>query len=321
LLLVFLALNLALGSVRVPWRELAAVLASRGDAGAAARMLWEIRFPRALAGAFGGASLAASGLLLQIFFRNPIVDPFILGISSGATLAVGAVLLAGVVVGRTAVSPYLMNLAALAGAAMVLVLVVAVAGRVRNAVTLLLVGLMIGYLCSAGSSILVAVAEKEKVHAFVLWTLGSFSGFTWDEVTIVAPCASGLIGGVYLLCKPLNALLMGEDYARSLGVNLRAVRVVLVLLASSLAAIVTAFAGPVGFVGLAAPHLARLLLGTADNRHLIPAATLVGGVITSGCDLVARLILSPVELPLSAVTALFGAPLVISFLRRRRVGM
>jgi len=321
LLLVFLALNLALGSVRVPWRELAAVLASRGDTGAAARMLWEIRFPRALAGAFGGASLAASGLLLQIFFRNPIVDPFILGISSGATLAVGAVLLAGVVVGRTAVSPYLMNLAALAGAAMVLVLVVAVAGRVRNAVTLLLVGLMIGYLCSAGSNILVAVAEKEKVHAFVLWTLGSFSGFTWDEVTIVALCASGLIGGVYLLCKPLNALLMGEDYARSLGVNLRAVRVVLVLLASSLAAIVTAFAGPVGFVGLAAPHLARLLLGTADNRYLIPAATLVGGVITSGCDLVARLILSPVELPLSAVTALFGAPLVISFLRRRRVGM
>ena len=114
---------------------------------------------------------------------------------------------------------------------------------------------------------------------------------------------------------------MGEDYARSLGVNLRALRVVLVLLASSLAAIVTAFAGPVGFVGLAAPHLARLLLGTADNRYLIPAATLVGGVITSGCDLVARLILSPVELPLSAVTALFGAPLVISFLRRRRVGM
>jgi iron complex transport system permease protein len=319
--LVFLALNLALGSVKLPWRELAAALASRGSAEGAAQMLWEIRFPRAVAAAFGGASLAVGGLLLQIFFRNPIVDPFVLGISSGATLAVGAVLLAGLAVGKGAVSPYLMNLAALAGAALVLVLVVAVAGRVRSAVTLLLVGLMIGYLCSAGSNILVAVAEKEKVHAFVLWTLGSFSGFTWDEVGILAVCATGLIGGAYLLCKPLNALLLGEDYARSLGVNLRTARVLLVLLASGLAAIVTAFAGPVGFVGLAAPHLARLLLGTADNRYLIPAAALVGAVITGGCDLVARLILSPVELPLSAVTALFGAPLVISLLLRRRVGM
>jgi iron complex transport system permease protein len=321
MLLVSLGLNVALGSVKVPWKELVAVLASRGSAEGAAKVLWEIRLPRALAAAFGGAALAASGLLLQIFFRNPIVDPFVLGISSGATLAVAAVLMAGLSLGGGAVSPWLLHSAALLGATAVLGVVVAVAGRVKSAVTLLLIGLMIGYLCSAGSNILIAVAEKEKVHAFVLWTLGSFSGFRWEEVSLVAGSTTALLAGAYLLCKPLNALLLGEEYARSMGVNLRAVRVLLVLLASSLAAIVTAFAGPVAFVGLAAPHLARLMLGTSDNRYLIPAAALMGAIVTSACDLVARLSLSPVELPLSAVTALFGAPLVITFLLRRRTTM
>jgi len=274
-----------------------------------------------LAAIFGGAALAVSGLLLQIFFRNPIVDPYVLGVSSGATLIVATLMLTGFTMGIGAVPPFFLSFAALAGALGVMMLIVAISSRVKHVVTLLVIGLMIGYLCSAVSNILVAFAEKENLHNFVLWTLGSFSGFGWDKVAILATAGGALLGAAYLLCKPLNALLLGEDYARSMGVNIKKLRMVIVLISSALTALVTAFAGPVAFIGLAGPHLARLTLGTSDNKILIPATILLGAMVTTLCDLLARITFSPVELPISAVTSLIGAPIVIGLLIRRRTSL
>jgi iron complex transport system permease protein len=195
-----------------------------------------------------------------------------------------------------------------------MLIVIAVASKVRDVITLLGIGLMTGYVASALSSFLIAFAQAQDVHRFVFWTMGSFSGYRWEEVRVTAIAVVGLMAASYLLAKPLNAFLLGEDYARSMGVNIRVFRYAVIFLSCALAAVVTAFAGPVAFVGLAVPHLARLSLGTSDNRVLIPASILAGAMVTSLCDLLARLLFAPVELPVSATTALFGAPMVIIFL-------
>ncbi|HAF17102.1 MAG TPA: iron ABC transporter permease [Peptococcaceae bacterium] len=320
LLFLFLILNITLGSVKIPLEEVWKSFMHKGDP-VFQTVVLQIRFPRALAAVFGGAALAISGLLLQIFFRNPIADPYVLGVSSGATLFVAIITLSGFAMGRESVSPLLLSTAALVGALGVVALVVFLAGQVKNVVTLLVVGLMIGFMCSAGTSFLIAFAEKERVHSFMLWTLGSFSGFCWDRVAIMAIGGTVLLIASYLLCKPLNALLLGEDYAQSMGVNIKALRLAIVTISSALTALVTAFTGPVAFIGLAGPHLARLTLGTSDNKILIPATILIGALVTTLCDLVARLAFSPVELPISAVTSLFGAPIVIVLLLKRKTSL
>lgn len=321
-LLVFsLILSIALGSVSIPLKDLCQVLFGQGNNSVDKTVIWDIRLPRALAAVFGGAALAVSGLLLQIFFRNPIVDPYVLGVSSGATLVVALFMLTGLSMGMGSVSPFFLTVAALIGALGVVVLVMTIANRVKNVVTLLVIGLMIGYFCSAVVNILMTFAEKENLHNFILWTLGSFSGFGWVEVEILALAGGALLGAAYLLCKPLNALLLGEDYAQSMGVNIKKLRISTVLISSALTALVTAFAGPVAFIGLASPHLARLMLGTSDNKILIPATILLGATVTTLCDLLARISFSPVELPISAVTSLLGAPIVISLLMKRRTSL
>jgi len=297
------------------------LLEGPGGKGVNTDVIWEIRFPRALGAIFGGASLATSGLLLQVFFRNPIVEPYVLGVSSGATLMVAVTVLTGLSLGMIRFSPLFLSVAALIGALGVMLLVIILAARVQNVITLLVTGLMMGYLCSAITTILLALAEKERLHGFVLWTLGSFSGFTWQQVYLLVMVAVPLLAFSFFLGKPLNAFLLGENYARSMGVNIKALRVAIVVLASSLTATVTAFAGPVAFIGLAVPHLARLLLGSSDNRILLPAVVLLGAIVTSLCDLLARSILSPVELPVSALTSFFGAPLVVSLLLKRRTAL
>ncbi len=317
LLIFFLVLNITQGSVNIPVSEVWKSFLQKGDP-VYQTVVMQIRFPRALAAIFGGAALAVSGLLLQIFFRNPIADPYVLGVSSGATLLVAIVTLTGHTVGMKLVSPFITSFAALCGALGVVALVVALANKIKNVVTLLVVGLMVGFMCSAGTNFLIAFAEKEQVHSFMLWTLGSFSGFSWDKVFVLVIGGTVLLIIAYLLCKPLNALLLGEDYARSMGVNIKTLRIGIVTISSALTALVTAFAGPVAFIGLAGPHLARLILGASDNRVLIPAAVLIGALVTILCDLVARLAFSPVELPISAVTSLFGAPIVIFLLLKRK---
>lgn len=314
-----LVLSLGWGSVWVPpGKVLAALLHPLREGGIAEAVVVKIRLPRVLGAFLGGASLGVSGLLLQVFFRNPIVSPYVLGVSSGASLAVGIAALGGALAGA-ALAPPQMALAAFAGAFFVTTGVAALAPRVQSVVTLLVIGLMFGYLASAATSILLAFAEKERVHGFFLWTLGSFSGFGWGEVAVLAVaglplCLVSLVAG-----KALNAYQSGEEYALSVGVNVRRLRAAIVLLASALAGLVTAFAGPVAFVGLAVPHLGRLVLRTADNRVLVPAVVLLGAVVTGLCDLLARQVFSPVELPITAVTSFFGAPLVVGFLLKRKV--
>jgi iron complex transport system permease protein len=317
LALLCLFLNVRIGSQSYGTGQIWDALLRPGATNDIGFIVWNIRLPRAIAAVLGGAYLAVSGLLLQVYFRNPIVGPFILGISSGATVAVSFVMLTSVAMGLTFFAPFLTTLAGCVGAYVVVSIVVAIASRVKSGITLLIVGLMMGYLCGAVTSILTALAEKEKIKGFVLWQLGSFSGFKWVEIEIMLVAGGLLLAGALLISKPLNAFLLGEDYAASMGVDIKRFRVLILLFASSLAGLVTSLAGPVAFIGLAVPHMARLSFGTSDNRILIPGACLMGAVVTSLCDLIARMWLSPVELPLSAITAFFGAPIVIGLLMKR----
>lgn len=319
--LAAMAVNLASGSLDIPLRDLIGFFLGEHPDDPRSFVALNIRLPRVLAALWGGACLAVAGLLLQVYFRNPIVGPFILGISSGATLMVALVMLTTITLGMTALGPYLITLAAFIGSLGTLLLVVAIARRMRQGVMLLIIGLMIGYLTSSVTSLLVAFAEAERLKGFTLWTLGSFAGYRWQELHLVLILGSLLLLGVYALAKPLNAFLLGEDYAQTMGVNVRAFRMLIVLSSSALAGLVTATAGPVAFIGLAVPHMARLSLGTADNRLLVPASALMGALVTVLCDLLARSLFSPVETPLSAVTSFLGAPVVITLLLRRRTSL
>ena len=321
LTLAFVILNIGIGSVSFSPAEVWQAILHPQNSATIGSIVWKIRIPRAIAAILGGAYLATSGLLLQVYFRNPIVGPFILGISSGATVMVSLVMLTTLTVGMTVLSPFMTTVAAFIGAYGVMMIVVAVASKVKNGITLLIVGLMMGYLCHAVTSVLTALAEKEKIKGFVLWQLGSFSGFKWSEIGVMILCGGLILALVYFLSKPLNAFLLGETYAASMGVNIRRFRILILLCACALAGMITSVAGPVAFVGLAVPHMARLIFQTSDNRILIPGVCLVGALVTSLCDLIARMVLSPVELPLSAITAFFGAPVVIALLLKRSVKM
>jgi iron complex transport system permease protein len=313
--ILFFLLNIILGSVTIPLGDtVQSILGNQVSNDAYSAIVRDIRLPRALGAVLGGAALAVSGLLLQVYFRNPIVGPFVLGISSGASFTVALVMLGSYLIGATVVSSLTLSLSALVGALLVMFIVLAIANKVRDIITLLVIGLMTGYVASAASSFLVAFAQSENVYRFVIWTMGSFSGFLWNEVVILAVSCLVLLVFSYLIAKPLNAFLLGEDYARSMGINVKRFRFLVVFISCALAALVTAFAGPVAFIGMAVPHLARLSLGTSDNRFLIPASILAGAMLTSLCDLLARMLFAPVELPVSATTAIFGAPMVIFFL-------
>lgn len=312
---VFLTLNVALGSVNIPFTDTVKIIFGGNiDQSTFDSIVMNLRLPRALGALLSGGALAVAGLLLQVFFRNPIVDPFILGVSSGATFMVAIAMLGSYLLGATIVSSLTLSLSAFIGAVLVMLLVLLVASRVRDIVTLLVIGLMTGYVASALSSFLIAFAQSEDIHRFVIWTMGSFSGFQWEHVRWLTFVSVPLLVGSYLMSKQLNAFLLGENYAHSMGVNVRAFRYLIIFFACALAAIVTAFAGPVAFIGLAVPHLARLSLGSSDNRVLIPASILGGAMLISVCDLLSRMLFAPIELPVSATTAIFGAPLVIFFL-------
>mgnify|MGYP000871697746 CR=1 FL=1 len=319
LLILLFFLDISLGTIRISFNEVMSILlGSPSQNEAATSIVKEIRIPRAIGAIVGGAALSLAGLLMQIFFQNPIVDPFVLGISSGATLMVGIVTLTGMTLGLPTQSSYILVIAALMGASLVMLIVTGIASRVKNVTTLLVIGLMIGYLCSAIINILVAFAEKENIRNFVVWTMGSFSGFTWERVLILSVFTFSMLFLSFFISKPLNALLLGEGYAKTMGVRIRSFRLAIVSLSSLLTGVVTAFTGPVAFVGLAVPHIARLSFGTDDNRVLIPGAAILGATLTIFCDLFARLLLSPIELPISAVSSFVGAPVVVYLLMTRR---
>lgn len=316
-LIITFILCIILGSVDIKTIEVFQIIFSKDKkAFEHGAIIWNIRLPRVLATIIGGSALAISGLLLQVFFRNPIVEPYVLGISSGATLGVALVILGGLTFGAKSFSAYTIFFAALIGSLIVTFIVVLFAAKVKDITTLLVIGIMIGYIASAITRTLIAFADKEKLHGFTLWTMGSFSGFTWKNVKVLFMMGLPALIATIFIVKPLNAFLMGEEYAKSMGVNIKLFRIIIVLISSILTASVTAFSGPVAFIGLAVPHLSRLLFGRADNKVLVPGTILMGAVITSLCDLISRLIFAPVELPISAVTSLFGAPIVIVLILR-----
>ncbi|RLB87779.1 MAG: iron ABC transporter permease [Deltaproteobacteria bacterium] len=320
-LLVSVAVNIMVGTIDISFSELFKIIHAHDTTTTNGFIVWKIRIPRTIAAVLGGAYLSVSGLLLQVFFRNPIVGPFILGISSGAILMVSVVMLTTLSLGLTALAPFLTTISALAGAYAAMTIVLFIAAKVKNTITLLIAGLMMGYMCHAVTSVLVAFAKQEKLKMFVLWQLGSFSGFKWSEIQILFIFGGMILILVYALSKPLNAFLLGEAYASTMGVNIRVFRFFIIFCSCALAGIVTAAAGPVAFIGLAVPHMTRLCFVTSDNRILIPGAVLLGAIVTGLCDLVARLAFSPVELPISSITAFFGAPIVISLLIRRKVSV
>ena len=315
-LLALFALNLFWGSVALTPRAVAAALLGRGQDALAGSIVWQLRLPRAVMAALLGAALSAAGYLLQTFFANPIAGPCVMGISSGAKLAVALTMVVFLNRGLLTSSLTLI-LAAFAGALAAMAFVLAVARRVQRMSILVICGVMIGYICSAVTDIVVAFAQDSNIVNLHNWSMGSFSGVTWGNVEAAAAIVLPCLGAAFLLSKPMAAYQMGEAYARSVGVPVRAFSAALVLLSSLLAACVTAFAGPISFVGIAVPHLVRQALGSARPLYVLPGCALGGATFCLLCDLIARSLFAPTELSISSVTAVFGAPIVIWLLVRR----
>ena len=314
-------LNITLGSVPISGSDLVGCFFSPESVEKSTlSIVTRIRLPRILAALAGGSCLAASGILLQVFFGNPIVEPYILGISSGSTLFLGLVILGGYTFGLERITAMGMFAGAFLGAMLVMVLVIFASQRVRSVTTLLIIGMMLGYVCSACTSVLTVLADREKIAAFSLWTMGSFGGFTWEQVKILYQVSIPFLFFAFLISKSLNGMMLGEKYAQSMGISIKPFRFLMVLISSVLTSIVTAFAGSISFVGLAVPHIVRSLFGTSDNRIVLPASCIYGAVMAGLCDLAARTLLSPVELPLGAITSLIGAPIVVYLLVRQKKG-
>lgn len=322
--------HISLGSVRIPLGDTVRIIFG-GTTGSEAwqTIVTEFRLPRAVTAVLAGAALAVGGLLMQTLFRNPLAGPFVLGINAGASLGVAAVVLGGSLLGASPLSgsgllagaglrgDTLVIAAAFVGSAGVLLIVLAVARRVESAMTLLVLGVLFSYAVSAGVSVLMHFSIPQEIQTYINWTFGSFAGVNRGQLPLLTMVlAAGLAGSVFLM-KQMNALLLGEGYARSMGVRVRLVRILVILITALLAGTVTALCGPIAFVGVAVPHLARAVFRDADHSRLLPACLLLGAITAVVTDLVASLPGLRISLPLNAVTALVGAPVVIAVIIRR----
>ena len=314
-ILVLLLCNIGIGTVKIPLTEI--LTTGRTKEGMNARILWEIRLPRTLAAGILGGALALAGYLLQTFFHNPIAGPFVLGISSGAKMVVALVMV--LLLGNTVrVSSGLLILAAFLGAMLSMGFVLLMARKVDSMSMLVVSGVMIGYICSAVTDFVVTFADDSNIVNLHNWSLGSFSGMSWGNVKVMATVVLLTMVIVFFMSKPIGAYQLGEVYAQNMGVNIKLFRIGLILLSSILSACVTAFAGPISFVGIAVPHIVKSLLKTARPLLVIPACFLGGAVFCLFCDLIARTVFAPTELSISSVTAVFGAPVVIYIMIRRQ---
>lgn len=312
-----LILNICVGSVSLPVEEVWMIMTGKEGDPVSARILLDIRLPRTVAAIFLGGALALAGYLLQTFFHNPIAGPFVLGISSGAkmTVALVMVVLAGYSVRITSAD---MILSAFLGALLSMGFVLLVSGRMAGMSQLVISGVMIGYICSAITELIVTFAEDSDIVNLHNWAQGSFSGITWEQTKLIAAVILITFVMTFSLSKPLGAYQLGESYARNMGVNIRALRVWLVLLSSILSACIVSFAGPISFVGIATPHLVKRLFGSSRPILMIPACFLGGSVFCLFCDLLARNLFAPTELNISTVTAIFGAPVVLWVMANQR---
>lgn len=306
--------NICVGTVRIPLADIFASI--RGKKIENSRILWDIRMPRTLAAMILGGALALAGYLLQTFFHNPIAGPFVLGISSGAKMVVALVMV--FLMGQAVkITSWALIAAAFVGAMISMGFVLLMSRRVHNMSMLVVSGVMIGYICSAITELVVTFASDAEIVNLHNWSRGSFSGMTWENVAVMIGVVAVTFFLVFLMAKPLSAYQLGEVYARNLGVDIRLLRIAMVLLSSILSACIVAFAGPISFVGIAAPHLVKSLLGTAKPIWMIPACFLGGSVFCLFCDLLARTMFAPTELSISTVTAIFGAPVVLWIMVRR----
>lgn len=306
--------NICVGTVRIPLADIFASI--RGEKIENSRILWDIRMPRTLAAMILGGALALAGYLLQTFFHNPIAGPFVLGISSGAKMVVALVMV--FLMGQAVkITSWALIAAAFVGAMISMGFVLLMSRRVHNMSMLVVSGVMIGYICSAITELVVTFASDAEIVNLHNWSRGSFSGMTWENVAVMTGVVAVTFFLVFLMAKPLSAYQLGKVYARNLGVDIRLLRIAMVLLSSILSACIVAFAGPISFVGIAAPHLVKSLLGTAKPIWMIPACFLGGSVFCLFCDLLARTMFAPTELSISTVTAIFGAPVVLWIMVRR----
>ena len=317
LLCFFIVWNINAGSIDISLKEVFDILFCRNGQETAYNIVWEIRMPRILAAVILGGALSVSGFLLQTFFGNPIAGPFVLGISSGAKLVVALVMI--YLLGKSMVATSgIMIIAAFAGSMISMGFVLAVAKKIRQMSMLVICGIMIGYICSAVTDFVVTFADDSNIVNLHNWSLGSFSGTSWDNVKVMTIVVVPVLIITFLISKPIGAYQLGEGYAQNMGVNIKAFRVALILLSSILSACVTAFAGPISFVGIAVPHLVKSLLKTSKPILVIPACFLGGAVFCLFCDLIARTVFAPTELSISSVTAVFGAPIVIYIMIHRK---
>jgi len=327
-LLVFLVLDIALGSVRIPITDVVRII-TYSDTGtdhlAWTRIIHSLRVPKAFTAILAGAALSVSGLQMQTLFRNPLAGPSALGLTSGASLGVAILMLGtGSMASTYAIrqlgvgGSWLIVLASFTGSALIMMLITAIAWRVRDNVVLLIVGLLLSNLILALVSIWQYFSEPEQIQSFLLWTFGSLSGVSRHQLPILVIVVLTGLALSFILSKPLNLLLLGEQYAGSMGLSIQRTKMLVIGSTSLLAGAVTGFCGPIGFVGIAVPHLCRAWLNTSDHRFLVPACCLAGANSMLACDIVAQLPGYHTTLPINAVTAALGCPIVIAVVLRRR---
>ena len=314
--------NISLGSVSIPNSEIFSILFQ----GESTKESWETiilnyRIPKAITAILVGSGLSISGLLMQTLFRNPLAGPFVLGISSGASLGVALLILGSSLIGGIlglAFSNFGMAIAASLGAFLVLSAVLIAANKVRNTMSILIIGLMFGSITSAIISVLSYFSSADQLQQFIFWGFGSLGNLSWNELKVFGLIFIIGISLLVFIIKPLNSLLLGENYAKSVGINIKFTRNITLIITSILTGVITAFSGPIAFVGLAVPHLTKLVFNTSNHKILIPAVTIVGAILMLVADTISQLPTSEYTLPINAITSLFGAPIVIWLLVRKR---
>lgn len=313
---LFLA-DLAWGSIHISLRDIISVFTGNGKEGINSEILLNFRLPKAITAILAGASLSVAGLMMQTLFRNSLADPYILGVSSGASLGVALVMMAATTLPIAFVSSgWALIVAAIIGASIVLVLVVGVSFKVNNAVSLLIVGLMFGTIAGSLVSVLQNFSNPDAIKLFIMWTFGSLSAVTWNYMQVLLPVVLIGLGIAFFLQKRLDGLLLGENYARGLGVSIVRTRFLIVIATGLLAGGITAFTGPIAFVGVAIPHIARGIYKTSSHKILLPASILCGASLLLMCDIITQI--PTYTLPINTVSALFGAPIIIWIILKKK---
>lgn len=316
-LIVLFIVDLAWGSIHISFSEIIAVFSGNDQNVINSEILLNFRLPKAITAVLAGASLSVAGLMMQTLFRNPLADPYILGVSSGSSLGVALITMASALLPSVLVnSGWAMIIAAVAGAALVLLLVVGVSFRIRNSVSLLIVGIMFGTIAGSVVSVLQNFSNPDAIKLFVMWTFGSLSSVTWNYMQVLLPVSLTGLSTAFVLHKKLDGLLLGDNYARGLGISIIRTRFVIVIATGLLAGGITAFTGPIAFVGVAIPHIVRGIFKTSTHKILLPGSVLCGASLLLVCDIISQI--PAYTLPINTISSLFGAPIILWIILKKR---